>query len=239
MPSGDFIRWSWTLKAEDSPHLLDPGAVTATAEHPWSLFSVGCHTRGFDSAIQGITRKYKCVNDTLFFDVSVEDTFWHTSKFLDTCAGSGVTFKPEKFRFWRREAVFVGFSLRWEHYQPTSERLAVMRDFPMKVQPTITDISSWHDIVNQLAPFLSTASVMDPFREFLERLTGKLVYWDDRLCQKFRQAQATLCLLAKDGLMYYDKTRPTAAVTDWSREGPAFVILQQLCICPSPGTPLC
>ena len=32
-------------------------------------------------------------------------------------------------------------------------------------------------------------------------------------------------------LVYYDRSRSTAAVTDWSRAGIGFVILQQYCEC--------
>lgn len=197
------------------------------------------YTRRFDDAIQDIPRKYKCVDDTLLYDISVEDAFWHVYELLDTCAKSGITLKPEKFRFCRREAEFVGFHLGWDHYQPTPERLAAIRDFPMPSQPTITDIRSWHGMVNQLAPFLATAPLMEPFRELLRRPAGKRVYWDDQLQQKFQQAQATLCQLAKDGLVYYEKSRPTAVVTDWSKEGIGFVVLQQHCRCTSPDSPFC
>ncbi|MPC81886.1 hypothetical protein E2C01_076524 [Portunus trituberculatus] len=63
----------------------------------------------------------------------------------------------------------------------------------MPDKPSITDIRSWYGFVNQLAPFLTTASIMNVFRELLKKLTGKHVYWDGQLQQKFRQAQDTIC----------------------------------------------
>ncbi|KAG0711505.1 Retrovirus-related Pol polyprotein from transposon gypsy [Chionoecetes opilio] len=136
------------------------------------------YTKRFDDSVQDILRKYKCVDNTLLYDTCVEDAFWHTYEFLDTCARAGITLKPEKFRFCRREAEFVGFHLGWEHYQPTSERLAAIREFAMPDRPTITDIRSWHGMVNQLAPFLATAPVMEPFRELLKRPAGKPLEYD-------------------------------------------------------------
>lgn len=70
---------------------------------------------------------------------------------------------------------------------------------------------------------------MSPFRELLKGPFSKHIYWDEQLQVKFRQAQDIICQLAKDGLEYYDRTRPTAAITDWSKEGIGFVILQQYC----------
>lgn len=197
------------------------------------------YVKRFDDAIQGITRKHKCVDDTLLYDSSVEEAFWHVYDFLATCAAKGITLKPEKFQFARREVDFVGFRLGWDEYGPTDERLAAIRNFRMPEKPSITDIRSWYGFVNQLAPFLATAPIMSAFRELLKRPAGRHVYWDSQLQEKFRQAQDTICQLAKDGLAYYDKSRPTAAITDWSREGIGFVIMQQYCSCVTAATPYC
>ena len=56
---------------------------------------------------------------------------------------------------------------------------------------------------------------MEPFRDLLKKPAGKKVYWDEQLRQKLEQAKDTICQLAKDGLAYYDRTRPTAVMTDW------------------------
>ena len=197
------------------------------------------YTRRFDDAIQDIQRKYKCVDDTLLHDESVEEAFWHTYEFLQTCARKGITLKPEKFKFCRREVDFVGFHLGWDSYKPSEDSLAAIKCFPMPDKPTISDIRSWYGFVNQLAPFLATAPLMAPFRDLLKKSQTKQVYWDEQLKAKFRQAQDAICRLAKDGLMYYSKDRPTAAITDWSKDGVGFVILQQYCMCSSLDRPFC
>ena len=197
------------------------------------------YTRRFDDAIAGIPRKLKCVDDTLLFDASVEDAFWHTYDFLETCATKGVTLKPEKFRFGRRQVDFVGFHVGWDAYKPTEERLAAVKNFDMPAEPSLTDIRSWHGFINQLAPFLATAPIMEPFRELLRKPQGRKVYWDENLQEKFRQAKEVVCKLAKEGLTFYDKDRPTVVVTDWSKVGIGFVILQQYCSCPLREAPFC
>ena len=70
---------------------------------------------------------------------------------------------------------------------------------------------------------------MAPFRDLLKKPTSKAVYWDKQLEAKFIQAKDMICQLAKDGLAFFDCSRPTAAMTDWSREGIGFIILQQYC----------
>lgn len=58
--------------------------------------------------------------------------------FLATCAVKGITLKPERFQFARREVDFVGFQLGWEEYKPRDERLAAIRNFHMPSKPSIT-----------------------------------------------------------------------------------------------------
>lgn len=84
------------------------------------------YTRRFDGAIFGVTREVKCIDDTLLYDSSVEDSFWHTYELLETCARKGITLKPDKFKICRRETNFVGFHIGRDSYKPTSERLAVI-----------------------------------------------------------------------------------------------------------------
>ncbi len=197
------------------------------------------YTKRFDDALVDIQRKFKCIDDTLLHDESVEGAFWHAYELLEACARQGITLKPEKFRFGRREVEFVGFHVGWESYKPTDERLAAVRDFSMPAKPTLTDIRSWFGFVNQLAPFIATAPIMEPFRDLLKRPQGKRVYWDEHLQEKFQQAKETVCQLAKDGLAFYDRSRPTIAMTDFSKEGIGFVVLQQHCGCGTAEAPFC
>ena len=42
-------------------------------------------------------------------------------------------------------------------------------------------------------------------------------------------ALSTVCQLINRGLQYYDKDKPTGVLTDWSKTGIGFVVLQQRC----------
>ena len=201
--------------------------------------SSDAYTRRFDDIIEHIPRKMKCVDDVLLHDNSIESSFWHTYNFLETCSQKGITLKPEKFNFCKREVGFVGFHIGWDAYRPTEERLSAIRNFSMPSKPSLTDIRSFFGFVNQLAPFLATAPIMAPFRDLLKKPSGKTCYWDEQLEAKFKQAKEVICQLAKDGLSYFDCSRPTLAMTDWSKEGIGFVILQQYCSCSSSDAPFC
>ena len=133
---------------------------------------------------------------------------------------------PEKFKFCRIELEFVGYNIGREAYGPTEERLSAVRDFHMTAKPSIINLRSWFGLVNQLAPFLATAPVMQPFRDLFKMPKTKSVYWDSQLEAQFKQSKEVICKLAKDGLPYFDCTRPTMAIPNWSKEGVGFVVLQ-------------
>ncbi|MEL6805185.1 MAG: RNase H-like domain-containing protein, partial [Bacteroidota bacterium] len=152
---------------------------------------------------------------------------------------NGITLHPDKFKFCQKSVKFVGYELDWDNYRPSSERMSAIRDFPMPNNPTITDIRSWFGLVNQIAPFVAVAPVMDPFRDLLKKSSHRKVYWDQRLQSSFVAARDIICKMLGDGLTYYDKTRRTAVVTDWSKEGMGFVILQQYCACDEVNAPFC
>ena len=97
----------------------------------------------------------------------------------------------------------------------------------MCAELTLTDICSWHGFIKQLAPFLATTPVMELFRKLLRKPQGKKVYWDPNLQEKFQQGKDVICKLAKEGLTIYNKDRPTVVVTDWSKVGIGFIVLQQ------------
>ena len=80
-----------------------------------------------------------------------------------------------------------------------------MREFKMPTQPSITDIRSWYGFVNQVAPLLATAPIMEPFRELIKHPAGKKIYWDAQLEEKIRMAKDTICQLAKNRLAYFER----------------------------------
>ena len=195
------------------------------------------YTKRYDDAVMDIPRKFKCVDDVLLYDTGIEQAFWHCWEYLETCARAQITLSPEKFSFCKREVDFVGYRLGWESYQPSPEKLASIASFPMPDEPTITDIRSFVGLINQMAPFMATSSVMEPLRELLKSPQSKKVHWDEQLKMRLEEIKSMVCKLVEQGLRYYDKRRPTILMTDWSKSGIGFVVVQQWCDCTSPERP--
>ncbi|KAG0710073.1 hypothetical protein GWK47_023548 [Chionoecetes opilio] len=152
---------------------------------------------------------------------------------------SGVTLRPDKFHFCRRSVTFAGYLLGWEGYQPSRDLVKSITDFKMPAQPTLTDVRSWFGLVNQVCALPGGRPCLEPFRGLLKKPGGKAVYWDKQLEALFTSAKDTIGGLAAEGLRFYDVSRPTAVLTDYSPPGIGFLVLQQYCECVSEKSPLC
>ena len=197
------------------------------------IASGDAYTRRYDDIIQNVPRKNKIVDDVLLHDFDIETAFYHTFDYLYLCAENGITINPKKFKFAQKEVDFVGYTIGWESYRPTNGMLSAIQEFPMPTKSSITDIRSWFSLVHQLAPFLVSTPIMEPFRELLKPTTtkNKEVYWDTQLQTLFEKAKEEICKLSSNGLAYYDIKKNTVVITDWSKQGIGFVVMQQHCSC--------
>ena len=108
------------------------------------------YNRRYDDIIVDVPRKAKDVDDTLLYDGDIADEFFHTFNYLVLCAENGVTLDPKKFKFARTEVEFCGYTIGWEGYRLSDDRISAIRNCPMPSKPTIRDISSWFRLVNLL-----------------------------------------------------------------------------------------
>lgn len=87
------------------------------------------------------------------------------------------------------------YLVKWEDYVPNLDLMTSIAKFQMPPQPSLVDIRSWFRLVNQVAPFLSTAPLMEPFRALLKKPSSKTVYWDSQLQAIFETTQWTISQL--------------------------------------------
>ena len=63
------------------------------------LASGDVHTRQFDELVKDVCQKIKIVDDTLLYDHSIEEVFYHVWDFLQLCADNGIVINASKFKF--------------------------------------------------------------------------------------------------------------------------------------------
>ena len=65
------------------------------------------------------------------------------------------------------------------------------------------------------------------------------MYWDSNLQELFLKTINEIYNIATQGLTFYDTKRNAIVITDWSKKGIGFAVMQQYCNCNSSGTPSC
>ena len=193
------------------------------------------YTRQFDNITIDFPRKAKCIDDSLLWDTSLEDAFWHTVDYIELCSRNGIIFNPKKFHFANDEVEFAGFVIKHDGIKPTEQMLSAIKDFP--IPTSITDARSWFGLINQVAYSFALAEDMAPFRELLK--PGKPWYWDDALTHLFVKSKEKIIQMVEKGVRNFEIDRPTCLATDWSKTGIGFVLLQKFCSCDMKLAPNC
>ena len=193
------------------------------------------YTRAFDNITTDFPRKAKCIDDSVLWDGSIEDAFWHTVDYITRCSEGGIIFNPRKFHFSHDEVDFAGFTLTSTGIRPMQQMLSAIRNFPTPTN--ITGARSWFGLINQVAYAFSMAEEMLPYRDLLK--AGVKWYWDETLDTLFAKSKEVIVQLVEKGVRSFEIGRPTCLASDWSKDGVGFVLLQKFCHCSMDLAPNC
>ena len=173
--------------------------------------------------------KTKCVDDTLLWSDTIEESYFQAARWLDICGRHGITLNPDKFQFASDEVEFAGFEITSNTVRPCKKYLKAISDFP--TPQNITDVRSWFGLVNQVSYAFSMADQMLPFRDLLK--PSNKFHWDEHLQTAFDQSKITITNEIEKGVRIFDKSKPTCLATDWSKHGIGYWLFQKHCSCPS------
>ena len=181
------------------------------------------YTRHYDEIVALIERKTKCIDDTLLWSSTIEESFHQAQEWLDICGRHGITLNPEKFRFARQTVEFAGFEIT---NRPCQKYTRAISDFP-----TPRSLRSWFGLINQVTYTFSMSDIMLPFRSLLKPSTT--FEWTDALQQAFDRSKLVIIAEIEHGVTIFDKEKPTCLATDWSKHGIGYWLFQKHCQCPS------
>ena len=187
------------------------------------------YTRRFDDITSDFSRVSRCIDDSLLWDESIEESFWHTFDYLKHCSSNGIVFNVEKFVFCEKTCEFAGFELTPEGYRPPKRILDSILSFPVPKTPT--DVKSWFGLVNQVAYAFAQSKTMSPFRDLLSKKKRDW-QWTDELTRIFEESKTHIVERIKEGVCTFQKDLVTCIATDWSRVGIGFCLSQKHCSCP-------
>ena len=192
------------------------------------------YTRRYDEIVSDIPNKTKCIDDTLLWADTLEESFFQTVNWLDICGRHGITLNPDKFTFGKDTVEFAGFEISLNSVRPSQQHSNAIRNFP--TPKNLTDIRSWFGLINQVSYAFSMTEKMSPFRALLKPNTP--FYWDEQLTTLFEESKQHIVSEIEKGVCIFDLQRPTCIATDWSKTGIGFWLLQKHCSCPGTA-PFC
>ena len=187
------------------------------------------YTRRFDDITSSFERVSRCIDDSILWDDSIEECFWHAYEYLKHCSDNGIVFNVEKFVFAEKTCEFAGFELTPSGYRPPKRILDAILGFPVPKTPT--DVKSWFGLVNQVAYAFAQSGPMAPFRDLLSK-KKKDWSWTQELTEIFENSKQKIVDLIKEGVCTFRKDLVTCIATDWSRTGIGFSLCQKHCTCP-------
>ena len=124
------------------------------------------YTSRYDELIQHTHNKVKIVDDTLLYDKSIEQSFFHTWDYLVLLGNNGVVANVDKLKFCRQTVEFAGLLVTPNGIEPSPKILSAIQNFPTPTN--ITNARSWFGLVNQLSWAYAISSIMKPFRELIK-----------------------------------------------------------------------
>ena len=192
------------------------------------------YTRRFDEIVAEVPQKTKCVDDTLMWATTIEESFFQAAKWLDLCGKHGITLNPTKFVFAKETVEFAGFEISKSTVRPCPKFFESITNFP--TPQNLTDLRSWYGLTNQVAYSFAASEIMAPFRKLLS--PKQKFEWTSELNQAFIESKKKIIAEISKGVEIFDKSLPTCLATDWCKSGIGFWLFQKHCKC-MPVKPFC
>ena len=104
------------------------------------IASGDAYTSRYDSIIENVDNKVKCVDDSLLWSKTTEESFTQTAQYLELCGRNGIILNPKKFHFAKDTVEFAGFEISNTHIAPIPTFLKAIENFP--TPKNATDIKS-------------------------------------------------------------------------------------------------
>ena len=146
----------------------------------------------------------KCVNETLLYDNSIEQAFYHTWDYLYLCTSNGIVINNKKFQLCKKTVTFAGLKITPRGITSSSNILSAIRDF-FPVPENITGAQSWFGLVNQVAWAHSISEIMQPFRELVNPNSKFL--WTAELHKLFNDTKALIISKVEQEIQTFDTKR--------------------------------
>ena len=171
------------------------------------------YNRCFSAILADFERKERCVDDTIFYDGTLQQHWWKTIEFLAQVRQAGIVPNHDKFQFAKRSIDFAGFYISESAVEPLSKYLNAIKNF--LTPKNITDIRSWFGLVNQVAHYAQLRDILAPFKPFLS--PKRQLQRSDELDKAFSDFKTAIADAIRNSVEIFDSNRRPCLQPDWSQ----------------------
>ena len=140
---------------------------------------------------------------------------------VEVAGHSVVVLNPEKFQFSQTDVDFAGFRITKDTIELILKYLEAILNYPTPKK--ITD--SWFGLVDQVLHYAKLCDLMEPFRRFL---IPKVAFkWSYELDLALEGSKKSIVGAIKDWGTDFRSKKRTPLMTDWSKTGIGFWLLQK------------
>ena len=136
----------------------------------------------FDEVTRGFENHNGCVDDTIIWAETIEESFHRTCEYLTLCGNAGIILNKKKLNFGKKKLEYLGFEMTEEGVEPGPVLLQSILDFERPRD--ISGVRSWFGLVEQVSWAFSKTEVMAPMRHLLSPKTEFL--WTQELAADIR-----------------------------------------------------
>ena len=216
---------SWHLTT-----LITPWGRYRYCTMPQGYLAAGdAYTDRYDRIVKDVRNK-KCIYDMLLWSTSVEGEFNQVCDYLLLCASNGIVFNLKMFVFCEDAVEFAGFEIGPSLVKPGAKVLEAIHEF---LEPkTISNIRGWFSLINQVALFYAVCPVIEPFRALLKPPEkGNRIYWDTNSSKLIRESKEVILWEIMKGIRTFNMRALTCLLTNWSKFGMGYMLMQKRCRC--------
>ena len=98
----------------------------------------------------------RCIDDTLLWSSSLEDSFMQCAKYLTFCGQEGIIFNPKKLELGKKQVNIFGFRMTQSGVLPSENQIESMSKYP--TPRNLRDMRGFMGLVNQSTFCLSPES---------------------------------------------------------------------------------
>merc|ERR1712030_270224 len=111
----------------------------------------------------------RCIDDTLLWSSSIEDSFMQCAKYLTFCGQEGIIFNPKKLELGKKQVNIFGFRMSQSGVLPSANQIESMSKYPNP--RNLRYMRGFMELINQSIFCLSPQT-----RKLMEDLKNTLKY---------------------------------------------------------------